>query len=50
MSKVFNVWVIIEKIDEEHDENGKDIRVSKLAQFKKEKEADKYFDRIVMMD
>ena len=37
--KVYNVWVSVEEIDEEKDDNGKDIAVYKLAKYNNEKEA-----------
>jgi hypothetical protein len=42
MNKIFNVWAVVEEINEEKDDNGKDINALKLAQFKTEKEADRY--------
>jgi len=44
--KVFNVWLIIEEIDEEKNDNGKDINCAKLYQCKTEKEADKRLHEI----
>lgn len=32
--KVYNVWICVEEIDEEKDDNGKDIDVRKLGKFK----------------
>lgn len=40
--EVFNVWVCVEKIDEENDENGEDVTVIKLAKYKTEKAADDF--------
>jgi hypothetical protein len=37
--KVFNVWITIEEIDDENDDNGQDVDTKKIARFKTFKEA-----------
>lgn len=37
--KVYNVWLVLEEIEEESQDEGKDIEVRKIAKFKKEGKA-----------
>jgi hypothetical protein len=45
--KVFNVWLIVEEIDEENENNGKDINCAKFVTCLEEKQADKYLTEIM---
>lgn len=46
MTKVYNVWLSVEEIDEENDDNGKDISVQKLHKFKRKEDAEEFFGYI----
>ena len=46
----YNVWAIIEEIDIEKQENGKDINARKLAIFNKETDADNFLENIWVDD
>ena len=49
MTKVYNVWLEIEEIDEEHDDNGNDLSTIKLGRFVSEKDAMRFNGAIVKM-
>jgi hypothetical protein len=39
MTLVYNVWVIVERIDESKNENGEDVLTEKAGKFRSEKQA-----------
>jgi hypothetical protein len=47
MVKQFNVWLIVEEIDEAVDDNGNDINSVKIKKCKTEEEANYYIKMIL---
>jgi len=43
---IFNVWLSLEEIKEESEDNGNDLRTEKLRQFTNEKDANEFFVEI----
>ena len=48
--KKYNVWVIVEEIDEAKDERGKDVSCRKLISLKTQERADKFARDISIED
>ena len=42
--KTYNIWLILEEIDEENDDNGNDLKTQKLAKFDNEINAEKFYN------